>query len=636
MNFSSAVAILFATASSVEAGENGLRNLISDVGYSHDLGQCTGAKCGIWGDPHIDSCDGKSYDCQGIGLFTLMKNFAFNVQANFVEVGWKEYAQIDRKGWDLPEGASITNDIMIDFKLNETMPSLQFGFGDVSAHDGTFPAEEGCEVNWYYKPPNMKDHKQTKEANVEQCRKRCDSITGCTGISYWEDSKCNVVGSNSNLLEVTNKKWSRVVSGNMESRCGLHAQEMELDDIEERMKHGYVGKQCPLLMWEDGVMKDVSDVIGTGFLYGQAGDKNTVEMKKEKGQTLLEITYTMPDGESKAVIHVKSEGKGPGELWSCHWDVNVCLPVQYSTQFADTTVGLFGTPDGNPNNEWMKPNGIEIPMAGDDAHKLEMDYCLDNWCVSQEESIMTYHGDTTYADHKCHDEPHKDTWDGCVLNVEKVNEVCSQVPFRMKYACEEDCCVGGCDQIKDVMPDFERKEDKPEDPKSADECGDLEDTADTVCPSTEGGVVKLLKTTGTATIPDGGDVFHSIIMDPDPGDNGSSTVRFKVNNPFDSSAHVYVKHDVNVLSGFTNSVCDGFVLDTAGCDTSNEIEVACKEFPGVEPFAVVNVYFASVGLDDSNDAEIDKCCDAADYEPGTGIVEYTFQIECICPDDIIA
>lgn len=643
MNFSSAVALLFATASSVKAGEHGLRNLATVVGFSEELGECTGAKCGIWGDPHIDSCDGKSYDCQAVGLFTLMKNMAFNIQGNFVEVGSKEVAFVQQKGWDLPLGTTITNDVMIDFKLDDNTPTMQFGFGDVSIPEGqdkyTYPDEGGCEIDYYYKRGGISGVKTSKEANVAQCRERCAATDGCDKFTYWGDGRCQLIAAKGKLTKVTNTKWSRTASGSLTSDCGKHHEDMSLIDQEQRMKHGYVGKRCPLLMWEDGEMKDVSDIIGSGMLYGKKGDRTSVELKEDKnGQDLIEITHTMPN-KDKAVIHLKTRGKGPGELWSCHWDMYVCLPAAYSKEFEDTTTGLFGTPDGNPENEWMSPEGVELLMPPDNSHQAEMDYCLGNWCVSQVESIMAYHGDTTYKDHKCHSEPHRPHLDTCVMSLPKIKEVCDQVPLEKRQACETDCCMGGqdaCAEIPDIMTDLERNNDpKPPQEESADECEDLEDTADTVCPSTEGGVVKLLKTTGTAAIPEGGDVFHSIIMDPDPDDNSMTTVRFKVNNPFDSAAHVYVKHDVNVLTDFTNSVCDGFILDPAGCESAQEIEVACKEFPGVEPFALVNVYFASAGLDSSNDAEIDKCCDAADYDAPVGIVEYTFQIECICPDDLL-
>jgi hypothetical protein len=48
------------------------------------------------------------------------------------------------------------------------------------------------------------------------------------------------------------------------------------------MKHGFIGEQCPLLMWEDGVMKDISDVQKKGYLYGGKNDNFKVYLSKSK------------------------------------------------------------------------------------------------------------------------------------------------------------------------------------------------------------------------------------------------------------------------------------------------------------------------------------------------------------------
>ena len=98
-------------------------------GFHEHLGRCNGAVCGMWGDPHMVTCDGLAYDCQGIGLFTLMENHMFNIQGNFVDVGAREHVLVE--GWGLTHGASITNDIMIEYKAYPDVPVMQVGFGDL-------------------------------------------------------------------------------------------------------------------------------------------------------------------------------------------------------------------------------------------------------------------------------------------------------------------------------------------------------------------------------------------------------------------------------------------------------------------------------------------------------------------------
>ena len=68
-------------------------------GYDETLGKCNGAKCGLYGDPHMITCDGRAYDCQGLGLFTLMKNHMYNIQANFVDVSAHEHDLVKGWGW---------------------------------------------------------------------------------------------------------------------------------------------------------------------------------------------------------------------------------------------------------------------------------------------------------------------------------------------------------------------------------------------------------------------------------------------------------------------------------------------------------------------------------------------------------
>lgn len=84
--------------------------------YKEKLGTCTGAVCNVWGDPHIVSCDNKKWDCQAAGLFVLMSNFMFQVQAHFTQMNTI-----------LGTSASITDAVAIDFK-GTTVPTVQFSF----------------------------------------------------------------------------------------------------------------------------------------------------------------------------------------------------------------------------------------------------------------------------------------------------------------------------------------------------------------------------------------------------------------------------------------------------------------------------------------------------------------------------
>ena len=116
----------------------------AEASYNEKVHECIGAVCGVWGDPHIVTCDDLHYDCQAVGLFTLMQNHMFNIQGNFVHIDTP---------WD---GASITNDIAIEYVKDDSVPTMQFSFPDFSSVDPSnpvYPAESrkigACPVMFY-------------------------------------------------------------------------------------------------------------------------------------------------------------------------------------------------------------------------------------------------------------------------------------------------------------------------------------------------------------------------------------------------------------------------------------------------------------------------------------------------------
>lgn len=152
------------------------------------------------------------------------------------------------------------------------------------------------------------------------------------------------------------------------------------------------------------------------------------------------------------------------------------------------------------------------------------------------------------------------------------------------------------------------------------------DTPTTKCPGSD--IVKLLKTTGDEPLPeDSADLFYDISFD-----EVNNLVKFRVNNPFEAAAKVFVKREKKVMNGFMDPICDGEQLTAKGCDDDYLVEVACHDYDDIDPFALVNVYFASVAVSPLNvQATIDKCCEPEEFEPAVGIVEYTFEIQCGCP-----
>lgn len=619
--------------------------------FKESLGKCNGANCGGWGDPHIITCDGLAYDCQGLGIFTLMRNHVFNVQASFVDVGAEEKHITNN---ELTQGASITNDVMIEYLPESSTPILQFSFGDMKNHDGTYPAEHGCTVGAYYHQ-TIHGTKKTKEPNVEACRQRCEDFGWkCDKFSYWQSGDCYLHRNWADRYWAGHH-WTRVVAGDVDGDCGLRTEDDELLMSEEQnAKASRIGLGCPLLMFVDGEMVDISDVYNNGDLYGQDGDNIHAELI---GNTHVRTTYTLDNGDF-AVIDLIQAGNGPGELWSCHWDFWVCLPESYQNRFELETVGLLGTPDGNTQNDWMDVDGITIPldMHGlidsdwdgelDKDHVKMIDYCYDNWCVGQDNSIMTYHGDATYEDYKCEEEEYIDIVDrDCVLSMDLIEEACRDMPLLMIHACEVDCCYGGCNDIDEKVDEIMHVTTLSNNPNNVlthiPTFGDCKgdtffDTSVTTCGS-ETDVVTLLKTFGSEPLPDG-DIFYGITLDMEPTtDVGEITVKFKINNPFPDTADVYIKYEKSVSNDFADPHCAKMKGTPSGCDLETvDIEVLCRDFEGVDPFALVQVYFVSNTISMADSPVIDNCCEPEPYGAGFGTVSYTFEVACGCVPDSLA
>jgi len=605
------------------------------AGWTETLGQCHGATCGLWGDPHMATCDGVGFDCQGIGTFNIMENHMYTVQARFVDVGAHEHTLV--QGWGLTEGASLTNDIAVDFKAVENAPLFQFGFGDLSRHDGTFLSEDGCDVGKYFVPSDMAGQTRSVEPTLQDCQQRCQGV-GATSFSYWANLGCHCLDGNQAEYAAP-QNWPRSLSGPIDE-CGgdpTERTEQELADPEERYKHGIIGPRCPLLMHQDGEMIDIS---GVGFNEYYYGDENSdIRIQNINNQVIL-MQYTLPNGD-KAEIHLVARGHGPGELWSCHWDFWICLPDSEQTQFIESSKGLMGTPDGLGWNDFIDKDGEYVGLQFEENwHKTLYNYCYDNHCVQQDDLIVTPPNGQTFEDIKCSHMEYKefDVNDPlCVMDSAAMIEQCDQKPYILTSSCLLECCVGGCFDLPDINNIKKLSEDDipilievPTVESPGCEGDELVGTSDKVCPEADKEIVKLLSTTGTQDLP--GDVFFGINMDTGDDEKGR-TIRFKVNNPFEEGANVYVKYGKSVLGhAFMDPKCDGFELPTGCNEDATEIEVACHDYTDVDAFALVQVYFASPSVEGTTD--IDECC-KADVAADAGVVMYSFELLCACPSNTL-
>lgn len=67
-----------------------------------------------------------------------------------------------------------------------------------------------------------------------------------------------------------------------------------------------------------------------------------------------------------------------------------------------SSIGLFGSSDENPNNDWVTPGGVVLdpPTNREERRfKKSYDYCTQNWCVrTAEDSIFKYEAGSSFED----------------------------------------------------------------------------------------------------------------------------------------------------------------------------------------------------------------------------------------------
>ena len=347
--------------------------------FEEDLGpagQCTGAVCGMWGDPHIISCDGLGYDCNAAGLFTLMRNYIFNIQALFIHV-FSEDMKMVLETWKQFGSATYSSDIVIQTVESPDTPLFQFSFPEFLNHDGLPPAEAGCFENFIY-DDNYELGEGVKTPNLVACRKSCERLDGCTQFSYSVDRNCHRFDDRAQM-KVKPAGWSRTLAGDVD-KCGHPDKYRVRGDAQieyaRPLGNGAAigkGKQhrtdndCPVFFYLDQELQDISQVEDNGYLYQD--EKSSVKLQ---GYNKIYVRYTTEKG-NIAEIQLEVAGKGPGEAFSCHWNMFVCLPEEEKEDFINGKgldgkgAGLLGSPDLNWQNDWMSPDGtiLAIPSGAE-------------------------------------------------------------------------------------------------------------------------------------------------------------------------------------------------------------------------------------------------------------------------------
>ena len=159
-------------------------------------------------------------------------------------------------------------------------------------------------------------------------------------------------------MNVTESLKARVIGNGRGNKHGEHARR---------------GSGCPFLYYEDCMLQDISNLEDDRYLYGGPGSKHYARLD---GYNKIKVVHTTNAG-SLSEIMLEVGGNGPGELFLCHWNLFLCLPESEQASFEKMGLGLFGSPDGNSQNDWTNTDGtvLDLPHTKGLKNKEAYDYC---------------------------------------------------------------------------------------------------------------------------------------------------------------------------------------------------------------------------------------------------------------------
>lgn len=138
---------------------------------------------------------------------------------------------------------------------------------------------------------------------------------------------------------------------------------------------------CPVQMFVDGEYRDVLDGESLGKMVSVKVVERSVQIELSNG---IKVSFSV----------YKSGSFG------CYFEwLNFYIPIEFIT--GGNIVGLLGTPNRNPYDDWMKTDGTPIIISGstDLIYEEAYNYCTDNWCINQQtDSLLTFSNGSTFSD----------------------------------------------------------------------------------------------------------------------------------------------------------------------------------------------------------------------------------------------
>jgi hypothetical protein len=394
-----------------------------------------------------------------------------------------------------------------------------------------------------------------------------------------------------------------------------------------------VTNKCGAHLYLDGQLQEINrgDAIVTeDYVIVSDAKSNKVDIQFFK------------NGEDPTIaIRVTARGE-PQQSLGCVMDAKICLPFN-EPDLLEGTTGLLGTPNGDRTDEWIVPGTgevLELVQYGAEP----FGFCTNHYCVERESDSLFVYEELS----------HKDRY-SCSNDFPGEVDLSSPPDDILAICGEEDAeclmegILGGQDAAIRKL-DIEQKIeaialtpgltpdatfDIPSLPPAAaeEECmlnpEDVVNSGSKYCPTNYGVVAEHVE--GTSSSPGDVDILWDISGHTNA--DGSSSVQFKVQNPFPATTDLFVRYDHPTGEGGLEQACEKHVLEPCGGTVAVPITAKCLNGGG-NPFTLVQLYFVDTtdSLADQifGPVDVHECCHPGDI-PATTVAHYSFLIPCSCP-----
>jgi hypothetical protein len=316
-------------------------------------------KATAWGDPHLVTWDGLKYDAQpkGEAIFLISEEPELEIQGRLEKAGVGGADPAVTTGITV-DGPGDSPTIQVSIAQPEFISVAGFG----SKQDGFCVKANGRDQNSGVIKLDSIDYYDQGDLH-KQCLEMCATVIGVTGCEMiWDQGNRGCYAHTDEIDGGGN--------GVVRHSCYLVEQEALLGDCTGYTDIPVGSQNCEVELVVDGEKQSMISYDSPSATVSQDGRKITIDYP--------------------GVVKVKMSLSVFGR---CYFSVD--FELYDCDSYADSAIGLLGSPNSNSTDDWMDPNGnvLELPSGGVSSFFFEpaFNYVQDNWIITNEnDSIFTY------------------------------------------------------------------------------------------------------------------------------------------------------------------------------------------------------------------------------------------------------